>query len=82
MTFLTAPPSAPIASPASDESQDAEAVLSEPAWVFEKRDSWGEHFTLPEWQDHDDSEFDGHRAKNGWKVGISLSAMIHYTQET
>jgi hypothetical protein len=71
MTFLTAPPSEPsisIASPASDESPDAEAVLLEPSWVFQKRDSWGDHFTLPEWEDDADSEHEGYRAKHGWKV--------------
>lgn len=68
MTFLTVEESAPIASPASDDTQSAEIVLSEPAWIFEKRDSWGEHFSLPEWEDHTDSEHEGYRAKHGWKV--------------
>jgi hypothetical protein len=64
MTFLTAPPSAaPITSPGSDETK-----VKEPKWIYEKTDSFGEHFTLPEWEDHPENEHEGYREKNGWKV--------------
>mmetsp|Transcript_29780 Transcript_29780/g.53880 ORF Transcript_29780/g.53880 Transcript_29780/m.53880 type:complete len:216 (-) Transcript_29780:788-1435(-) len=65
MTFLTAPPSAaPITSPGSDET-----TVKEPKWIYEKTDSFGEHFTLPEWEDHPENknEHEGYREKNGWK---------------
>jgi hypothetical protein len=70
MTFLTPPPSAPINSPVSDET--VEVALIEPKWIFEKRDSFGEHFTLPEWEDHADSDLEGYREKNGWKVRVPV----------
>lgn len=69
MTFLaTEPPSALIASPDSNKSTADDIALNEPKWIYEKREEWGEHFSLPEWQDHAESEHEGHRTKNGWKV--------------
>ena len=82
MTFLTSPPSEPtVASSTSNECQAAEAILSEPAWVFEKRDMWGEHFTLPEWEDDIDGEHEGFRSKHGWKVSLwydACTVVDHY----
>lgn len=83
MTFDTAPPPTPlrIASPSLEEEQLAsEAALTEPSWVYEKRDEWGEHFTLPEWQDDHDTQHEGYRAKHGWKVSDKKGADEDYFQ--
>jgi hypothetical protein len=72
MTFSAQPSFEPIASPDVDDSQvqASETVSSEPQWLLdgELRDSWGEHFSLPEWEDDTDQK--GYRAKNGWKVSM------------
>lgn len=73
MTFSSLPSFEPITSPSSDATQGkvTESDLSEPQWILdgELRGSWGEHFSLPEWEDDEDHE--GYRAKNGWKVSLS-----------
>jgi hypothetical protein len=69
MTFSAQPSFEPIASPDSENSQ-AETVSAEPQWLLEGKlcDSWGEHVSLPEWEEETDQK--GYRAKNGWKVSL------------